>query len=187
MPADPAEGQQVVDERLHPLGAVHGELDVLVSPGVELADVPALQQLAEARDLAQRLLQVVRGYVGELLKLGVRPLQVEGTSFEPDIRCPDGRQLAQDPLAHPVDVDGQLVHLPRTARVDLVIEVAVGDLSRVAGQPRQWPDGGSAQARPSAITTTSSTHDRMAMPTTSRCAELCSLATACVRCLDNSP
>ena len=69
-PPDPAEGQQVVDQRLHPLGAVHGVLDVLVRPGVELADIAALEQLAEARHLAQRLLEVVRGHVGELLELG---------------------------------------------------------------------------------------------------------------------
>ena len=38
---------------------------------VELALVAALEHLAEARDLAQRLLQVVRGDVGELLELGL--------------------------------------------------------------------------------------------------------------------
>jgi hypothetical protein len=69
--ADPAVGEQVVDQRLHALGAVHGELDVLVGPGVELAGVTPLEQLGEARHLAQRLLQVVRSDVGELLELGV--------------------------------------------------------------------------------------------------------------------
>ena len=39
--------------------------------------VAALEQLAEARDLAQRLLEVVRGDVGELLELGVGALQRE--------------------------------------------------------------------------------------------------------------
>ena len=42
---------------------------------VELALVALLEQLAEARHLAQRLLQVVRGDVGELLELGVRALR----------------------------------------------------------------------------------------------------------------
>ena len=44
---------------------------------VELARVAALEHLAEARDLAQRLLEVVRGDVGELLELGVRALERE--------------------------------------------------------------------------------------------------------------
>ena len=39
-PADPRERQQVVDELLHPLRAVDGELDVLVAPLVELSLVP---------------------------------------------------------------------------------------------------------------------------------------------------
>ena len=44
----------------------------LVGALVELALVALLEHLAEARHLAQRLLQVVRGDVGELLQLGVR-------------------------------------------------------------------------------------------------------------------
>ena len=75
-PPHPAEREQVVDQRLHPLGAVHRVLDVLVGLGVQLARVAALQQLAEAGHLAQRLLQVVRGHVGELLQFRVGPLQV---------------------------------------------------------------------------------------------------------------
>ena len=46
--------------------------------------VAPLQQLAEARHLAQRLLQVVRGDVGELLELGVGALQLLGLLVE---RC----------------------------------------------------------------------------------------------------
>ena len=68
--------EQVVDERLHPLRAVDGELDVLVRALVELAAVAALEHLGEARDLAQRLLQVVRGDVGELLELLVGALEL---------------------------------------------------------------------------------------------------------------
>ena len=68
-PADARELEQVVDQLLHPLGAVDGELDVAVGALVELALVAALEHLGEARDLAQRLLQVVRGDVGELLEL----------------------------------------------------------------------------------------------------------------------
>src|SRR5579875_1367496 len=40
--ADPAEREQVVDEDLHALGAVHGEVDVLIGLLVELAAVAAL-------------------------------------------------------------------------------------------------------------------------------------------------
>ncbi len=50
----------------------------LVAPIVELVAVALLQQLAERRDLAQRFLQVVRGDVGELLKLGVGAAQLGG-------------------------------------------------------------------------------------------------------------
>src|SRR5579863_9845209 len=50
-PSHPAEREQVVDQRLHPLGAVHRVLDVLVGLGVELAPIAALQQLAEAGHL----------------------------------------------------------------------------------------------------------------------------------------
>ena len=74
---DPREREQVVDQRLHPLRAVDGEVDVLVGALVELAAVARLQRLAEARDLAQRLLQVVGGDVGELLELGVGARQLE--------------------------------------------------------------------------------------------------------------
>ena len=77
-PADPGERQQVVDQPLHPLRAVDREGDVLVGPLVELAGVAALQQLAEAGHLAQRLLQVVRGHVGELLQVAVGAGQLLG-------------------------------------------------------------------------------------------------------------
>ena len=45
--------------------------------------VAALQQLAEAGHLAQRLLQVVRGDVGELLQVAVGPRQLLGLLLEP--------------------------------------------------------------------------------------------------------
>lgn len=81
-PADAAEREQVVDQHLHPLGSVHGEVDVLVGPLVELAAVAALQQLAEAGDLPQRFLEVVRGDVRELLEFGVGALEVGRLSRE---------------------------------------------------------------------------------------------------------
>ncbi len=81
--ADAGEGEQVVDQALHALRAVDGEADVLVGPLVELPAVAALQELAEAGDLAQRLLQVVARDVGELLEVAVGPLQVAGLVVEP--------------------------------------------------------------------------------------------------------
>ena len=80
--ADPGEREQVVDQHLHALGPVHGEVDVLVGALVELAAVALLEQLAERRHLAERLLQVVRGHVGELLQLGVRAGQLARLAFE---------------------------------------------------------------------------------------------------------
>ena len=52
--------------------AVDGEADELVGVVVELAPVAAGEELGVARHHAQRLLQVVRGDVGELLELRVR-------------------------------------------------------------------------------------------------------------------
>ena len=54
------------------------KLDVLVGPLVELVGVAHLQQLAEARHLAQRLLEVVGRHVGELLEVVVGAGQLLG-------------------------------------------------------------------------------------------------------------
>lgn len=75
-PAHTGEGQQVVDEHLHAVGAVDGEGDVLVGALVQLLAVAPLEELGEAGDLAQGLLEVVRGDVGELFELGVGAPQV---------------------------------------------------------------------------------------------------------------
>ena len=77
-PPDPGEREQVVDQRLHPLGAVDREPDVFGASLVELVAVSLLQQLAERRDLAQRLLQIVRCDIRELLEFGVGPPQLLG-------------------------------------------------------------------------------------------------------------
>ena len=75
---DAGEGEQVVDQHLHAFGAVDGEPDVFGAALVELVAVPLLQQLAEGGDLAQRLLQIVRRDIGELLEFGVGPAQLLG-------------------------------------------------------------------------------------------------------------
>ena len=72
-PPDPGEGEQVVDQRLHPFGAVDREPDVFGTALVELVAVAPLEQLAERGDLPQRLLQIVGGDIGELLEFGVGP------------------------------------------------------------------------------------------------------------------
>ena len=113
---DAREREQVVDQHLHALGAVDRELDVLVGALVELAVVAALQRLAEARDLAQRLLQVVRGDVGELLELGVGAVAARAPA--PRSCCARGSTLASsshDALAHRVDLAAELHDLARAA------------------------------------------------------------------------
>ena len=115
-PADAGERQQVVDQVLHALGAVDGELDVLVGALVELALVAPLEQLAEARDLAQRLLQVVRGDVGELLELGVRALRGPPPGGQRLRAVLELGDLAEDAPPHRVDVAAELGDLARAAR-----------------------------------------------------------------------
>ncbi len=136
----PAERQQVVEQLLHAFGAVDGVLDVLVGLLVQPARVAALQQLAEACHLPQRLLQVMGGHVGELLEFCVRPLQVLGPGLQARVRRADGGQFRQDPLAHAVHVDPDGAHLLRAAGVDMVREVTVGHRAGVGGKPGQRPD-----------------------------------------------
>lgn len=52
----------------------------IVGVAVELSLVAALQELAVARHHAKRLLEIVRGDVGELLELGVRALELRGVA-----------------------------------------------------------------------------------------------------------
>ena len=56
--------------------------DVFDAALVELVAVALLEQLAERGHLAQRLLQVVRGDVGELLEFGVGAPQLDGLLVE---------------------------------------------------------------------------------------------------------
>ena len=118
---DARERQQVVDQVLHAGRAVDGEPDVLVGARVELPAVALLQQLAEARDLAQRLLEVVRGDVGELLELGVGAAQV-GLGHAQRL------ELGDDPRAHRVDVLAEVDDLARPRSAHLLGEVTARDV-----------------------------------------------------------
>ena len=71
-------GQQVADQAGHPLGPVHGVGDVLVGLGIHLSPIAIAQQLQVAGDHPQRLLEIVRGHVGELLQVlvGALPGQI---------------------------------------------------------------------------------------------------------------
>ena len=143
--ADARELEQVVDELLHPPGAVGGELDVRLRAVVELPLVAPLEHLGEARHLAQRLLQVVRGDVGELLELGVRALQVGRLARQRRLRLAQGGDLGDDAGPHAVDVAPQFGHLARAGRVYLAGEVAARHAAHIRGQASERPDDDPAQ------------------------------------------
>ena len=73
---DAREREQPVDQRLHPLGGALHPLEAVAAGVVELVAALHLQAIAEGANLPQRLLEIVRGDVGELLQLAVRPLQL---------------------------------------------------------------------------------------------------------------
>ena len=81
--------------------------------------VAPLQQLAEAGHLAQRLLQVVRGDVGELLQVAVGPDELGRLLLSSALARSiwparlDLGQVGGDPPAHRVDVAGEAVQLRR--------------------------------------------------------------------------
>ncbi len=67
-------GEQILDKLLHALGALDGIGDVFLGLLVDFALVMLGQQFSVARDHAQRLLQVMRRDISELLQIGVRAL-----------------------------------------------------------------------------------------------------------------
>ncbi len=105
--ADAGEVQKVVDEDLHTVRAVDRVFDVLIGPGVQLATVAALEELGEAGDLPQRLLQIVGGDVRELLQLGVGALQVGRLGVETHARLFGERQLPHQTATHEVDLGAE--------------------------------------------------------------------------------
>ena len=74
--ADPRVGEQVLDQLLHARRAVHDVAHELARVGSELVAVAPAEKLRVARYHAQRLLQVVRGDVRELLQLRVAALEL---------------------------------------------------------------------------------------------------------------
>ena len=101
---------------------------------VELPLVAPCEHLGEARHHAQRLLQVVRGDVGELLELGVRALQVGRLAGQRRLRLAQGGDLGDDAGPHAVDVAPELGHLARAGGVHLAGEVAARHAAHVRGQ-----------------------------------------------------
>ncbi len=93
------------------------------SPAVAL-----LQQLAEGGDLAQRLLEIVRGDVGELLELGVGAPQV-------GLGVAQGGELRDDPCAHGLDVLAEVDHLARARAGHGVFEVSARHRAHAGGEP----------------------------------------------------
>ena len=79
--------QQVDDQLLHALGAIHGIVDVAVGRLVQPAGVALGEQLGEAGHHAERFLQIVGGHVGEALQLRIGPGELFGMAlhgFQPD-------------------------------------------------------------------------------------------------------
>ena len=134
--ADPGEGQQVVDQPLHALRAVDREPDVLVGPLVELPAVAALQELAEAGDLAQRFLQVVARDVGELLEVAVGPLQVAGLLVEAPVGLLEQVDLVRRCAPASRRRPRRARRSPRPAAPDLSVHVAGHHVAHLVGEGR---------------------------------------------------
>ena len=126
---------------LHAFGSFDREVDVGVGAFVQLPVVAALEQLAEAGDLAQRLLEVVGGDVSELLQLQVGAAQFFGLAFqqlrlflEGAPRGADFVEFVHDALPHGVHVAGDPFDLGGCLHFDAVRVVAVRDLLQVAAE-----------------------------------------------------
>ncbi len=126
-------GEQVVDQRAHPRGALDGVVDDLVGLLVELPAVAAPEQLDEAGDAAQRRQQVVRGGVGERLQLLVGALELARAALERPRRRPLRRDV--DHQAHAGRVAAGLGDRQQMDAVDdPPVERAVVERARLAGE-----------------------------------------------------
>ncbi|GAA3065978.1 hypothetical protein GCM10020254_06800 [Streptomyces goshikiensis] len=149
--ADAGEVEEVVDERLHAVRAVDRVVDVLIGTLVELSAVAALEELREAGDLAQGLLQVVGGDVRELLQLGVRALQIGRLRVQAQAGLLGERQLAHEAAAHEVDLAAEAAQVGGTGGGDGVLEGAGGDGAGVRAELLRG--AGDAAAQPSKTST----------------------------------
>ncbi|RPK32494.1 hypothetical protein EES37_33525 [Streptomyces sp. ADI91-18] len=143
--ADAGEVEEVVDERLHAVRAVDRVVDVLIGTLVELSAVAALEELREAGDLAQGLLQVVGGDVRELLQLGVRALQIGRLRVQAQAGLLGERQLAHEAAAHEVDLAAEAAQVGGTGGGDGVLEGAGGDGAGVRAELLQGAGDAAAQ------------------------------------------
>ena len=128
--ADPRIGQQVVDQPLHPVCAVHREVDVLVGALVELSIVAASQEGDVARYHAERFLEVVGGDVGELLQFPVRAGEFFGLRGDLCVklgvgnsaRDVDADALGEQPVAVGVGGFGERVEVKTPYRLAAIQE-----------------------------------------------------------------
>ncbi len=84
--ADAREGEQIGDEPLHAGGAVEGAGNVAPGLGIQLVREAVLEELDVTADGPQRLLEVVRGDIGELLEVAVGAFEVLGGLLEGCLR-----------------------------------------------------------------------------------------------------
>src|SRR5882672_3821973 len=95
-PADihPRVGEQVVYERFHSFRAIQGKTNEFFRLLIEFSSGALLQQLQETGDHPQRLKQIMRCDVGELLQISVRPGQVRAGVAKSKLRSPPFNELA---------------------------------------------------------------------------------------------
>ena len=74
--------QKIVDQAAHPPRRVDQKLQAPVRFGIQHALMAALDKAGKGRNLAQRLLQIVRGDGGKPVQLPVRALQLCGVTLE---------------------------------------------------------------------------------------------------------
>ena len=84
--ADAGIGEQIGDEPLHAGGALGRAVDVFEGLGVHVFGEAAFQQFHVTAHRAQRLLEVVRGNVGELFQVAIGPLGFLGAQLEGGMR-----------------------------------------------------------------------------------------------------